>query len=215
MPTRRTVLILIVTIVATVAFVAGRTARQAHLELAAAGNALRKEAPRRAIDHYRRALRWSPPFTSQEQRAIEALESIAEAAERVGDRETALLAWRSVVGGVAASRFLYSSRSSARERASDQIARLAALEDGPPIDAAASQARRQAMYRQLLQSEAAPHPFWATMLLVGFFVWIFSLAVLTRRGFDSAGRFSWSDARSALTVASLGLASFLLGLVFA
>jgi hypothetical protein len=200
---------------ATIALVAGRSVRQANLELAAAGNALRHETPRRAIDHYRRALRWSPPFTRHEQRAIAGLELIAEAAENDGDRETALLAWRSIVGGVAASRFLYSGRSSAREHASDEIARLAALQGGPQIDAAVSQARRQAVYRQLLQREAAPQPFWATALLLGFFVWIVSLAILTLRAFDSAGRFSWPDARSTLTVAILGLASFLLGLVFA
>lgn len=212
---QRAAIAFVVAALATIAIVVGRTVWHAHVEVEAADTALRHDEPRRAIEHYRRALRWSFPFSPYEQRATEALTSVAQAAEKSGDRATSLLAWRSLVGGLSSSRSLYASSNPARDRARDEIAALLALERGPPIDAGSSRARRQATYRQLLAREVSPHPVWATLLLLGFFTWVGSLVFLSHEGFDSAGRFSWRQARSALMTAALGLVSFLVGLVFA
>jgi hypothetical protein len=104
-----------------------RVASESSAELAAA-HAYRQEdqlAP--AVEHYRRAIRWSLPLSPNTAEAVSALESIAAQLEADGEVAGALLAWRSLAGGLAATRFLYSGSNPSRENASDQIARLMAM----------------------------------------------------------------------------------------
>jgi hypothetical protein len=169
---------------------------------------------RRATEHYRRALRWWFPLSPYEARAASALESIAEELERSGDRAGALLAWRSLAGGVAAARLPWDLSSRAREEAKDEIARLVALEGGAPIDANLDENQLAAQHRRLLDREVSPDPLWGTILLLGFAVWIGSLVLLMRRGFDYEGHLRPSRARGALWAALGGWVSFVLGLLF-
>lgn len=169
----------------------------------------------RATEHYRRSLRWSFPFSPFRDEAVSGLESVATELEDVEDTTGALLAWRSLVGGVAASRFLYSRRDPAVEHAKEEIARLMALEGGPAIDASLGPDKLAADHRRLLEREASPDPLWGTVLVFGFAAWIASLVLLINRGFDSAGKLLWPAARAPLSGALAGLASFVLGLLLA
>ena len=98
-------------------------------ELDLARTARKKADHEMAGLHYRRAIRWSLPWSANPLEAISALESIATQLEEDDDPYGALLAWRSLSGGVAATRFLYSAPNPARANASDQIARLVGRAD--------------------------------------------------------------------------------------
>ena len=89
--------------------VVGRTVFEARAELGFAQTEHEAGRSMRALEHYRRSLRWSFPFSPYVEDAVTGLESIAREAERAQDRPTALLAWRSLAGGLAASRFAYAS----------------------------------------------------------------------------------------------------------
>jgi hypothetical protein len=192
-----------------------RVASESSAELAAA-HAYRQEdqlAP--AVEHYRRAIRWSLPLSPNTVEAVSALESIAAQLEADGEVAGALLAWRSLAGGLAATRFLYSGSNPSRENASDQIARLMAMDRSAAIDANLSMEQLAADHRRLLSDEVSPDPWWGTLLLLGMAVWVGALVLLAWRGFDSAGRFRWAAARGPIWGALVGFVSFALGLLFA
>lgn len=201
--------------IALVALVVGRATSESRNELQIALSHHEAGELERATEHYRRTLRWSFPFSAYTKEAVAGLESIAKELEEAGNGDGALLAWRSVAGGLAASRSLYSGSSAPRERAKGEIARLLALEGGAAIDANLSVDKLEADHRRLLDQQVSPDPLWGSLLLLGFAAWVASLLVLIQRGFDPAGRPLWPAARGPLWGALLGLTSFVFGLLFA
>jgi hypothetical protein len=204
-----------VVVVAFCAVVLLRVASESRTELAAAHAYRHDDRLALAVEHYRRAIRWSLPLSTNTAEAVSALESIAGELETAGDVTGALLAWRSLSGGLAATRFLYSGSSPARENASVQIARLIALDRSAAIDANLTVEQLAADHRRLLSEEISPDPWWGTLLLLGMALWVGALVLLARRGFDSAGRFHWAAARGPIWGALVGFVSFALGLLFA
>jgi hypothetical protein len=186
----RGALIAVLTVVALAGIMVGRAATQSRAELETA-EAYRHEGRLfRAIEHYRRSLRWSFPLSPYRSEAISGLESVAVELEEAGDVDGALLALRSLVGGVTASRFMYSGPH-------------------PGMDELAADQRR------LLDRAASPHPLFGTLLLLGFAVWIGSVVLVINRGFDTTGKLLWPAARAPLFGALGGLVSFVVGLLFA
>ncbi len=175
----------------------------------------RAERTTRAVEHYRRALRWSLPLDPVADEAIASLESIARASEAEGDQGIALLAWRSLAGGLAARRSLYAGAHPDRERAKNEIARLMSQTETAAIDAGLGQERLASEHRSLLERLPSPDPLWATVLVVGFALWLASLLLLIGRGFDSEGKPRRPALRAPLWGALAGFVSFVLGLAFA
>ncbi len=205
-------------VVATLALVAlllWRVASESSTELAAAHAYRGDERVSLAVEHYRRAIRWSLPLSTNTGEAVSALVSIAGQLEDDGDVAGALLAWRSLAGGLAATRFLYSRSNPARENAHDQIARLVAVDRNAAIDVSLSEEQLRADHRRLLSDQRSPDPWWGTLLLLGMATWVGALAVLASRGFDPAGRLRWASARGPICGAFVGFVSFTLGLLFA
>jgi len=202
-------------IIALAALVLWRVASEARTELAAARAYRDDDRPLLAVEHYRRAIRWSLPLSPHTVEAVSALESIAAQLEEDGDVAGALLAWRSLSGGLAATRSLYTGSNPARENASDQIARLVTLDRSAGIDASLSAEQLTADHRRLLSEEISPDPWWGTLLLLGMAIWVGALALLATRGFDSTGRFRWASARGPIWGALAGFVSLALGLLFA
>lgn len=202
-------------IVAVLTLLLGRVASESRRELAAA-NAHRGAARTElAIQHYRRAIRWAFPLSPYSSEGASELASLANQLEAGGDLRGALLAWRSLSGGLAATRYLYSGSDPARENANEQIARLASIERGAAIDIGLTDEQLAADHRRLLSQDISPDPFWGVLLLAGMAVWLGALVLLAQRGFDSAGRFQLASARGPLWGALVGFASFALGLLFA
>ena len=208
-------LVVAICVVALAGIMLGRAVAGSRMELADAEAYQEKGQLLRAIEHHRRALRWSFPLSPFREKAAAGLESIAGELEEGEDRAGALLAWRSLLGGISASRFVYSRRDADIERAKDEIARLLALEGGAAIDASLDSDKLAAAHRRLLAEEVSPHPFGATLLLFGFALWLGSLVLLINRGFTTAGKFLWTAARIPLSSALTGLVSFVVGLLLA
>ena len=208
-------LLVAICVVALSGIMLGRAVAGARRELAEAEAYQEEGQLLSAIEHHRRALRWSFPLSPFRERAVAGLESIARELEESDDRVGALLAWRSLLGGISASRFVYSRKDADAERAKDEIARLLALEGRAAIDASLDSEKLAAVHRHLLAEEVSPQPFGATLLLVGFALWLGSLVLLINRGFTAAGRFLWPAARTPLSSALAGLVSFVVGLLLA
>lgn len=197
------------------ALVLGRVSSEAGSELTSAEARQQNGETSRALEHYRRALRWAAPLSSSRTEAIAGLESIARDYEASGDIEGALLAWRSLAGSLAATRFLYSSVHPSREQAEFEIARLLTAHSAAAIDVNLDVEKLTSDHRRLLAGEVSPAPFWATLLIAGFALWLGSLFVATRRGFDAAGQAQWPALRAPIWGALAGFVSFALGLLFA
>ena len=195
--------------------VLGRVAFESRADLAAAKAYRDDDQIPLAIEHYRRAIRWWFPLSPYASDAASALKSIASRLEADGDVTGALSAWRSLAGGLAATRFLYAGTNPELEHARDQIARLVAMDRSAAIDANLSVEQLVADHRRLLGIGIGPDPWWGTLLLLGMAVWVGALGLMAWRGFDSTGRFHWSSARGPLWGAVVGFASFILGLLFA
>lgn len=193
----------------------GRATTAAGGELGAARAADEAGERTKAIDHYRRALRWSLPSTSARRASISALSELGRHLEEEGDLPGALLAWRSLAGGLQSTRLLYTKEPPALAEAKDEIARLVAIGTRAPMDTHVDAETLSADHRRLLDQAPSPHPFFGALLLLGFGGWIFSLVWLIRRGFDDRGAWAWPAARWPALGAAAGLLSFVLGLLFA
>ncbi|MGB8332394.1 MAG: hypothetical protein WCE62_19880 [Polyangiales bacterium] len=208
-------------IVATVAALAlaaqlvGRAASESRANLTAAMGFEQNQHVALAIEHYRRAIRWSFPFSPYRGDAVSALRAIATRSEANGDLSAALSAWRSLAAGLAASRFLYSAADPELDQARDQIARLIVVDRSAAIDANLSVEQLVVYHRRLLDEQISPDPWWGTLLLMGMVVWVGALLVMARLGFDSSGRFRWTSAKGPLSTAAVGFVLFALGLLFA
>jgi tetratricopeptide (TPR) repeat protein len=212
--TARAGLVALLTLVATLSVIAARVVIEAQNELSAGDLFLAQGKYQRAIDHYRRTLRWSFPVSPYVEQAAARLEGIAKEREAAGDRSGALLAWRSLLGGLSAARFMYGDEGGTADRAKGQIARLMAVESRP-TDGNSGAEDLAAFHRTLLDRRIAPDALWGTFLLFGFAVWVASLFLLIERGFDVSGHPQWPSARGPLAGALAGFTSFVLGLLFA
>ena len=202
-------------IVILVLVVGMRTVAESHSELATADAYEQGGEVMRALEHYRRAMRWAFPLNSYPARAATSLRHLAKDLEDEGRIDDALLAWRSIAGSSAATRFLYSTTNPMREEAHDEIARLIAAHQRTGIDVGADAEELAAEHRALLRESASPHPFWGTLLLIGFAAWVGGLVVTASRGFDATGRLQWATARAPLSGALAGFVAFVLGMLFA
>ena len=213
-PRDRTWVAVSVALLAVLAVVSIRVYLEAKRELASAQRYDQRGDFHRAIDHYRRALRWSFPLSPFEQDAVEGLMQIAQTREAADDIPTALLAWRSLLGGVSATRSLGSRTPAEAKRARTEISRLLA-----PVEASedSHDGREDGAgdRRADLGPSIAPKPIGGVLLLFGFALWLASLVALSQRGFDRAGHPSWPAARAPLLAALAGSSSFVVGLFLA
>lgn len=212
---QRPIIVAMTAVAIVVALLVVRSASEARVELAVAQAHQQRGEILHAIEHYRRALRWHFPLSPYTSRAAAGLEACAAESEAAANVSTALLAWRSLLGGLSATRSVFARHRLARRRASEQIARLEAL-DADELSEAGLRAGRRRTERALPSDlEASPDPPWAALLVLGFATWLVSLVWLTRRGFDRTGRLQWDSARAPIWSALVGLLAFLFGLSFA
>ena len=189
-------------------FVVGvRSIQTAHAELAAGRIDQSEGRSVRAIEHYRRAMRWTFPFSPYPDRAADALRELAVALEDQQDTQGALLAWRSIAGSSAATRSFWAGESPLRREAVEAIARLSGPSSEDPY-----LARLAGSSKGFSTSVSAR---WGTALVLGFAVWVGGLWLTASRGFDASGTLRWVRARRSLAIALTGFALFIVGMLFA
>jgi hypothetical protein len=192
-----------------------RVVSSAREELAVADAALARADLDGAIVHYRRAARWYAPGSPYHVLALQHLAQIARDAEHSGERERALLAYRSLRGAIMATRSLYIPEPARLAAANQRIARLMAELPAPGVDAGKSQAQLQREHLALLEALPGPNVFWTCVLLSGFFGWIAAAFAFSLRAIDADDRWVAVEARRWGALIALGFGLFVLGMVLA
>lgn len=126
-----------------------------------------------AIHSLDRVLNWYTPFSGYVQNAANDLWSIGQAAEKSGNLEQALVAYRTLRSGFYGARSFYTPGQDWIARCDERIVVLAArqpdyVERHPELDEQALQER----VRQSLTKDQAPDVFWSLIVEIGFLGWV-------------------------------------------
>lgn len=192
-----------------------RVVTSARAELIEGDRLAREGDPVAAVVHYRRAARWYAPLSPYHVEALERLARTGERAERDGDAELALSAYRAVRSGILSTRSFYTPEPTRLEAANERIADLMSAAPPPPMDANKTREALRQEHLVLLERDNAPHLGFTVMLLIGFFSWVFGAFMFAYRAVDDDDRFVLPEVRRWGVVIGLGLCLFVTGLSLA
>lgn len=176
---------------------------------------LAKDDPDEAIVHYRRAALWYAPINPWCGAALDGLAAIAKRAERRGETERALAAWRAVRGSILGTRSFYTPTPGRLRTANRHIAALMAKQPRPAQDIGKSERALAREHLVLLERDDSPSVFWSIVLLAGFFGWVGAAFAFIYRGLDAEGRLVRPLAARWGSVVVVGIAVWILGMVMA
>jgi hypothetical protein len=180
-------------------------------EVALSTAALKAGDAHAAVEHARRAAGWYMPGVPHVRVAYQRLLSLGTAAEGLGDRDTALFAFRGVRTASIETRWLLTPHDDDRQAADRAIARIEAgaprapgLRNEPP--AAIEREQLEALSR-----DEAPATVWVVGLVAGALTWGIGAALVARR-VALPGPHAWRAALPALAVTGAGVALWLLSI---
>ena len=168
-----------------------------------------------ALVHYRRAARWYAPGSPYHVQALSKLGAIGAQAERDGDSELALSAYRAIRAAIMSTRSFYIPERARLVAADERIATLMAAQPAPPMDAGKSRAQLRAEHLALLSEDPGPSVLWSIVLLIGFAAWVFGAFAFTMRAIDDEDRFIRREVLRWGAVIAIGFGLFVLGLSLA
>jgi hypothetical protein len=168
-----------------------------------------------AIVHYRRAARWYAPGSPYHVQALQHLAELGHEAQQQGDRERALLAYRSLRSAIMATRSAYVPEPARLRAANQRIAALMSELPPPGMDAGKSKAQLQREHLALLEAVPGPNVFWTCVLLCGFFGWVAAAFAFSARAIDEDDRWVVPEARRWGALIALGFGLFVLGMALA
>jgi len=153
-----------------------------------AQDALARRDYHQAIVHLKRTILWYLPGNRYVEGATAKLWQLGLLAERQGNRELALEAYRSLRSGLYAVRSLYIPYREWIKRCDSKIASLMAAK-GPTVEAdkgkTFTQLRNQ--YLNLLRNDQAPDVVWSLVMEVGLLGWLSSTIFFILRSFGPEG----------------------------
>ena len=141
-----------------------------------------------AVEQYQYAARWYTPGSSVPPEAAEALIRIGKDAERRGDRELALKAWRRLRGAILATRGLMMPLGEYLELANTRLANLMAeqqIQQGGPTLRGRSKEQLVADHLALLRLDPAPDPGWSLLVILSFIGWLLATVIAIWRGLNT------------------------------
>jgi hypothetical protein len=168
-----------------------------------------------AVVHYRRAARWYAPGSPYHVRALGHLGAIGAEAERHGDLELALCAYRAIRAAIMSSRSWYVPESVRLRAADERIASLMATQPPPPMDAGKSREQLRREHLALLQANPDPSVAWTAVLLLGFASWLGGACAFVLRAIDDEDRFIQREVWRWSSVIIVGFGLFVLGMSLA
>jgi hypothetical protein len=168
-----------------------------------------------SIVHYRRAARWYAPGSPFHVQALAKLAALGARAERRGETDRALTAYRAIRSAIMSARSFYTPEPKRLGFADRKIAELMASLPPPPIDAGKSREQLRAEHLALLESSRGPDILWTWVLLLGFMSWIAGAYAFTIRAIDDQDRLVWSEVRRWGAVIVIGFGLFVLGMTLA
>jgi hypothetical protein len=168
-----------------------------------------------ALVHYRRAARWYAPGSPYHVEALRKLGAIGADAEKRGDTDLALSAYRAVRAAIMSTRSFYIPERARLEAADERIASLMAALPAPPMDAGKSREQLRAEHLALLAADPGPSVLWSIVLLLGFGIWVAGAFAFTLRAVDDEDRFVKREVLRCGAMIVVGFGLFVLGLSLA
>lgn len=172
--------------------------------------ALRAGDPHAAAVHARRAAGWYAPGAPHVRVAYERLTALATAAEGLGNREIALLAWNGVRTAAIETKWIVQPHAEDLDRANRAIARISAA---TPLSLGADAEPAPVLERQYLETLArdeTPRTAWIGALVVAFAAWTGGAIHLARRALTPSGRVLWAKALPGIVAIAIGALVWLL-----
>lgn len=192
-----------------------RVVSSAAAELRRGDAFLEKGEREAAVVHYRRAARWYAPGSPYHVKALGKLARIGTEAEKKGDLELALSAYRAIRTAILSTRSTYIPERARLRAANERIADLMAAQPPPPMDAGKSRAQLRKEHLALLTEQHDPSLFWTLVLLLGFVAWVSGAFALTTRAIDADDRWVAREALRWGGVVVIGFGLFALGMALA
>jgi hypothetical protein len=181
-------------------------------ELAASTAGLRAGDPHEAAVRARRAAGWYAPGAPHVRVAYERLAALATKAEGLGDRDTALLAWRAIRTAAIETTWVVTPHEADKERADQAIARLEASVPRPPGTRTEPNGTIEREALEALARDEAPRAFWIVALGLSFVAWAGGAAWIVRRALGATGRIDLRRASPGLVATAFGVALWLLAI---
>lgn len=181
-------------------------------EIAASTVALQQADLREAATRARRAAGWYAPGAPHVRVAYERLFAIATVAEGRGDRELALLAWRSIRTAAIETRWIVTPHEGDLERANRAIAKIESAAPRPPGTRTESPQRIEQIQIAALLRDEAPHVPWVIALVVAFVAWAGGAAWGVRQAAQAPEGRALHHARPGFVVALAGIALWVMAL---
>jgi hypothetical protein len=181
-------------------------------EIALSTAALRTGDAHAAAEHARRAAGWYAPGAPHVRVAYERLLALGTAAEGLGDRETALFAFRGVRTAAIETRWLFVPHAGDRDQADHAIARIEAEAPRAPGLRTEPLAAIEREQLEALARDEAPQTGWVVALVTGALTWAAGAALVARRAVGATGLVSLRRALPGLVAAGAGVALWLLAI---
>ncbi len=186
------------------AVLAVRVVTSAHAELIRGEALMARGDPDSAILAFRRAARFYAPGNPYSNEGLRHLWRVGTAAERAGETERALAAYRSMRAAIMSSRSVYVPHRAMLERADQAIARLGA---------GSGESARELLAQ--LEAPPRPHVGWLLVVLAGWIAWTAGAFAFAQRAIDEEDRLRPSAARLWGTVIVFGFGLFVIGMALA
>ncbi len=202
--------------VAAVALCTGAATARVELsgekEIALSTEALRAGDAHAAAEHARRAAGWYMPGAPHVRVAYERLLALGTAAEGLGDRDTALFAFRGVRTAALETRWILTPHEDDLDLANRAIARLSAQAPRAPALRTEPPAAVEREQLEALARDEAPRTGWVIALVAGAFTWAAGAVAVALRGVGATGALSLRRALPGLVVTGAGVALWLLAI---
>jgi hypothetical protein len=179
-------------------------------EIALSTAALRAGDPHGAAEHARRAAGWYAPGAPHVRVAYQRLLALGTAAEGLGDRDTALFAFRGVRTAALETRWLLVPHEDDLDQANHAIARIEAEAPRAPAMRNEPPAAIERASLEALERDEAPRTGWVVALVAGALVWAAGAITVARRGVGPTGALSLRRALAGLAITGAGAALWLL-----
>jgi hypothetical protein len=181
-------------------------------EIALSTAGLRAGDARAAAEHARRAAGWYAPGAPHVRVAYERLLALGTAAEGLGDRDLALLAYRGVRTAALETRWLVVPHEEDLEKADRAIARLSAEVPRPPGMRTEPPQKIEREQLDALARDEAPRTPWVVMLAASAFAWAAGAIAAVRRAVGTDGVILWRRALPGALIAAAGVAAWLVSI---
>jgi hypothetical protein len=189
----------------------GRVTSSGEKEIALSTEALRAGDAHGAAEHARRAAGWYAPGAPHVRVAYERLLAIGTTAEGLGDRETALFAFRGVRTAAIETRWIFTPHAEDLEAADRAIARLST--EAPRAPGLRTEPPQTIEREQLeaLARDESPRAAWVVVLVAAAFTWAAG-ALLVARAVGADGAVALRPALPGAVITAAGVAAWLLAL---